>query len=345
MNTRAALALLVAATIVVGCTDARHDGASSASSGSSSAATWRLATVLPFEAGRFEAAARRDDIVVGDETGWVELDDGWMPIDSSDGSPHYGLAATRNVLVAWAEGGRIQTSSIGLAWTDAVAGPDEANIAAIVPLGDRLVMLGEGVRQRIGAWASSDGMLWSPLGDAPLGMVAGTEIPGRGLVGVGWAGTEAAAWITADGEQWRPFPPSHGDGGSAMTGVAEGGGTVVAVGESNGATVAWRSDDLETWTASAISATSDINIRTIGHVNGLFVIAGQRSRKPTLWLSEDGRTWSATLLPMPPATSGEAVVIREIGDRVVVFGYVTQDMGNGGSWPVAHLVWTLEPPD
>jgi hypothetical protein len=66
---------------------------------------------------------------------------------------------------------------------------------------------------------------------------------------------------------------------------------------------------------------------------------------PTLWLSADGRSWSATPLPVPPATSGSAIVIRETGGRVVVFGYVMQDMGNGGDWPVAHLVWTLEPPN
>ena len=306
--------------------------------------TWRLATILPFDARRFEAAARTDGVVVGDETAWVELDDGWMPIDSSDGTPHYGLIASHNGLVAWAEDGRVQTSSIGLAWTDAEVGPGEASVAAIVPLGDGLVMLGAGVRQRIGAWTSSDGRVWSPLADAPLGMVAGTEVPGTGLVGVGWSATDVAAWATADGTHWRAFPPPHAEGGGEMAGVTQGAGRVVAVGSIGGTAVTWSGDDLETWTASTLSAVNDVSIRTIGHVNGMFVIAGQQDDLPTLWLSADGRTWSAAPLPVPPATSGSAVVIRETGGRVVVFGYVMQDMGNGGDWPVAHLVWTLEPP-
>lgn len=342
MNTRVALALLVAMAVAVGDCEARYEAASAAWS---AAASWRPAVVLPFEAGRFEAAARADGVVVGDETAWVELEDGWMPIDTSDGSPHYGMVVVRNGLLAWAEGGRVQTSGIGLAWTDVVAGPGEANVAAIVPLGDHLVMLGEGVRQRIGAWTSRDGTAWSPLEDAPLGMAAGTEVPGGGLVGVGWSGPDAAAWTTTDGTRWRAFPPSPDSGTGAMIGVTAVAGTVVAIGDSGGTTVAWRSDDLNTWTVAPISAANDVSVRTIGHVNGLFVIAGQRNRKPTLWLSADGRTWSATALPVPPSTDGSAVVIREMGDRVVVFGYVMQDMGNGGDWPVAHLVWALEPPD
>lgn len=342
MNTRVVLLLLLAAAFAVGGCDAARDSASPASP---AAATWRLATILPFEAGRFEEAARRDGVVVGYETAWVELEDGWMPIDSSDGSPHYGLIAARNGLVAWAEGGRVQTSDIGLAWTDAVVGPGEANIAGIVPVGDRLIMLGEGIGRRIGAWSSTDGTAWSPLEGAPLGMVAGTELSGGGLVGVGWSATDAAAWVTAEGAEWRAFPPPVVDGGSAMDGVTEAAGTVVAIGYSGGTAVAWRSDDLETWTASPLSAANDVSIRTIGHVNGLFVIAGQQDRTPTLWTSRDGRAWSATPLPVPPATSGEALVFREVDDRVVVFGWEKEDMGNGGDWPVAHLVWTLEPPN
>ncbi|MEW6226284.1 MAG: hypothetical protein AB1627_16810 [Chloroflexota bacterium] len=340
MNTRVALVLLAAAVAVGGC-DARHETAAPASP---AAVTWRLATILRFDARRFEAAARTEGVVVGDETAWVELEDGWMPIDSSDGSPHDGLVAARNGLVAWAAGGSVQTSSTGLSWTDAEVGPGEANVAAIVPLGDGLVMLGAGVRQRIGAWTSSDGTAWSPLPDAPLGMVAGTEVPGTGLVSVGWSATDAAAWVTADGTQWRAFPPPHAEGGSAMAGVTQGAGSVVVVGSIGGTAVTWRSDDLDTWTASALSAVNDLSIRTIGHVNGRFVIAGQQNDLPTVWLSADGRTWSATPLPVPPDTSGSAVVIREIDGRVVVFGYMTQDMGNGGDWPVAHLVWTLEQP-
>jgi hypothetical protein len=341
MNARAALVLLLAAAVAVGGCDARRETAAPASP---AVVTWRLATILPFDARRFEAAARTHGVVVGDETAWVELDDGWMPIDSSDGSPHYGLIAARNGLVAWGEGGSVQTSGIGLSWTDAAIGPGEANVAAIVPLGDGLVMLGEGVRERVGAWTSSDGTVWSPLADAPLRLVAGTEVPGTGLVGVGRAGTDAAAWVTPDGTQWRAFPPAHDANGSAMAGVSEGAGTIVAVGDIAGTPVAWRSDDLETWTASAISAANDVSIRTIGHVDGMFAVAGQQNRMPTLWLSADGRSWSATPLPVPPATSGSAIVIRETGGRVVVFGYVMQDMGNGGDWPVAHLVWILEQP-
>ncbi len=86
-----------------------------------------------------------------------------------------------------------------------------------------------------------------------------------------------------------------------------------------------------------------MSIRTIAQLHGMFVIAGQRNQVPTLWRSPDGRSWAATPLPMPPATDGTAVVMRDVGDRMVVFGYAMEDAGNGGSWPVAHLVWTLAP--
>jgi hypothetical protein len=129
-----------------------------------------------------------------------------------------------------------------------------------------------------------------------------------------------------------------------MTGVAAASGTAVAIGNSGETAVAWRSEDLGSWTSSAIPASDDMSIRTVGHAHGMFAIAGQRNHQPTLWQSQDGRLWSATVLPMAPATNGVAAVIREIGARIVVFGYVMQDAGNGGDWPVAHLVWTLEPP-
>jgi hypothetical protein len=150
MVTRHALALVVAAAAIAAC-----DGSGAvAAPAPTGVATWRPQAILPFDAPRFDAAARAGGVVVGDETEWVELPDGWMPVDASDASPHYGLVAAPGGLVAWQAGGH----------------------------------------------------------------------------------------------------------------------------------------------------------------------------------------------PMAPATNGVAAVIREIGARIVVFGYVMQDAGNGGDWPVAHLVWTLEPP-
>jgi hypothetical protein len=341
MNPRVArVPLVLLLAVAVGGCEARPEATPPATA---AALTWRSAINLPFDAGQFEAAARGGGVVAGDATAWVELGDGWMPIDASDGSPHDGLVGARNGLVAWAEGGRVQTSIAGLSWTDAVVGPGEANVAAIVPLGDNLVMLGEGVGRRIGAWTSSDGTAWSPLADAPLGMAAGTEVPGPGLVAVGRTGTDAAAWLTADGARWRAIPPVRDADGSAMAAVTQGAGSVVAVGTIGEIVVTWRSDDLETWSASVLTAENDVSIRRIGYVRGMFVIAGQLNDKPTLWQSTDGRAWLASQLPIPAATSGTAVVIREVGDRVLVFGYEMEDMGNGGAWPVAHLVWILAP--
>ena len=131
-----------------------------------------------------------------------------MPVDTSEGSPHYGLAAAPTGLVAWAEGGNLQTSDLGLDWLDVDAGPDDANVAAIVPVGDRLVMLGDAVRDRVGAWSSHDGTAWSPLEHAPpLGMAAGTEVGGGGIVAVGRRDQPCRLVHRTDGNGWRAIPP------------------------------------------------------------------------------------------------------------------------------------------
>ena len=73
------------------------------------------------------------------------------------------------------------------------------------------------------------------------------------------------------------------------------------------------------------------------------MIAGRRGARPSIWLSADGRGWTAVDLPLAEGIEGEAAVARDVGGgRRVVFGDTSQDAGNGGSFRVADLVWTLD---
>ena len=88
--------------------------------------------------------------------------------------------------------------------------------------------------------------------------------------------------------------------------------------------------------AGRIPSTNDMSICTIAHAPRMFLIAGQRNQVADALAVARRGTWTPTPLPVPPGTEGMAVVIREAGGQVVVFGYVMEDAGNGGSWPVAH---------
>jgi hypothetical protein len=48
-------------------------------------------------------------------------------------------------------------------------------------------------------------------------------------------------------------------------------------------------------------------------------------------------------LPSADALPDEATIARVVGDRVIVFGYVTRDEENGGSSRVGYRVWALDP--
>ena len=65
-----------------------------------------------------------------------------------------------------------------------------------------------------------------------------------------------------------------------------------------------------------------------------------RSRDTGAVSAVSGPMRTRVVLPLLVVASAAAVV-RDLGGRTVVVGYAMEDAGNGGSWPVAHLVWTL----
>jgi hypothetical protein len=116
---------------------------------------------------------------------------------------------------------------------------------------------------------------------------------------------------------------------------------VVAIGDAEGRAAAWSSNDLATWTESP-SFGEDVFLGAISNVRGTFVIAGRRRDRPVVWSSPDGRSWASTDLPTSGSGAAEAAVVRLLDERLVAFGYTTEDAGNGGSSRTGYLIWTLD---
>ncbi len=305
---------------------------------------WQSAVVLAPDRAAFARAAASGRPHVGAHTAWVEDELGrWIPAEGVDDANRLGIIEWHDHLISWADGAVIQISDDGQSWSDATTQPDEGNPSALVPVADQLVLLGAGTQRRIGAWRSSDASTWTGIDGSPLGMRAAAVIPGRGVVAVGQTGPEAAAWITSDTLTWTPLPfPRQADAGtSALSGVAASETGVVAIGDVDGVPAVWSSEDLTAWTRSAAFAGNDTFLASVTHRDGLFVIAGRRDNRPALWASADGRVWSPVALPVAAGVTGDASDAMIEDGRVVVFGWTTQDAGNGGSFRTGYLVWVL----
>jgi hypothetical protein len=231
-------------------------------------------------------------------------------------------------------------------WTDAIKSPEQSNLETSVSFGDRLILLGDGVETRTGAWSSRDGSTWTPIKTAPLGMKVATRLPRGGLVAVGAAGP-SVTWTTSDAITWKQagdLQPA-GEPTSTLYGVAASAARVVAIGVAADESVAaWSSDDFRTWARSPNRWGNDSYLSSVAFVDGLFVIAGRRGTQPVVWLSADGRVWSSSDLPIGAGAQAEAAETIARDGRLVVFGYSTQDAGNGGSVRTGRLVWTVVPP-
>jgi len=308
---------------------------------------WRTATVLLADRKAFHAARGVNGLVVADMTAWVETDgDRWMPAEAKAPPERVGIAVWQGRLVAWADGGGVQTSEDGSTWAEATKGPGQSNLETSVSFGDRLVLLGDGIETRTGAWSSPDGSTWTPIKTAPLEMKAATSLPRGGLVAVGAAGP-SVTWTTSDTITWKQAGDLQPAGVTTSTlyGVAASAARVVAIGvAADAAVAAWSSDDLRIWARSPNRWGNDSYLSSVAFVHGLFVIAGRRGTLPVVWLSADGRVWSSSDLPIAAGVQAEAVETIARDGKLVVFGYSTQDAGNGGSISTGYLVWTLVVP-
>jgi hypothetical protein len=274
----------------------------------------------------------------------IGQDDSWIPAQPFDDTSHWGIADWHGRFVDWGEIAAVRTSLDGVVWDKAAQGPAEANLSMIVPVGDRLLLVGEAVRSSAGAWFSTDGSTWTEAREAPRELWAAAFWRGHGIVASGGSGPGASVWASPDGSSWvtvgKPRPPV---GNVFVAGIAASPGGVVAIGDNDGRPAAWHTADLQTWTESPTAWGRDVYLASVADVDGTLVIAGRRSARPTLWLSRDGLTWSSVDLPLADGVDGDAAKVVAVGGRIVAFGYVTQDEGNGGSSRIADLIWVLTP--
>jgi hypothetical protein len=308
---------------------------------------WRIATILPPDDASFRVASQASGLIVGDQTMWTTTDGvAWRPAEPIETVNRYGIVPWSGRLVSWAEGGLIQTSPDGLAWTDATVQPDESNPTAILAMPNALLLFGEATRTDASGWRSVDGSTWMSVAGLPKEVRAvATRVQG-GTIAVGNIRANAAAWMSSDGASWTPVAAPSVDGGYIdWTGMASGPAGVVATGGFEGQpAAAWSTQGGEAWAAAANAFGPDPFLQGVTAVGGAFVIAGRRNSHPTVWTSPDGRSWSGLDLPIPESSEGEATVVRQTPTGPAVFGYTTEDAGNGGRSRTGYLVWTLPPP-
>ena len=307
---------------------------------------WLVATVAAPDLAAFKRAAASGGLIVGDRTVWaIKADGTWIPADAIDRNSRWGLVGWRDGFVDWGQEGATRTSADGLGWQGARSGPIEANLSTMVPFGDRLLLVGEAVRTRVGAWLSTDGSTWTDAGNAPVELWAAANWPAHGIVAAGGSGPSSTMWSSADGATWlAATEPTAIAGNPTVAGLAANRAEIVAIGNVDGRAAVWRSADLLTWSEVGVDWGRDATLQSLVDLNGILVIAGKRLARPTVWVSSDGLTWSAFDLPMADRIDGEATKAALLNGGLVVFGYATTDGGNGGAARVADLVWTLTRP-
>jgi hypothetical protein len=211
-----------------------------------------------------------------------------------------GVTAAGNDLVAW-----------GIASVPLADNPDEH---LVVPL----------------LWASHDGRTWASVADPEMESVTAVTSGPHGFVATGQAGSEAAVWLSSDGEAWER--------------VAEGGFTSTVRLELNAAAatsagyvvvgtdgqcvwypcsaqeiVIWTSADGRSW--SRVPSADRFNVAQAYSAvafGSSFLIGGMADGKPAIWISgseQSGGGANATSAPakaIPTPTPGEPVSLARI---------------------------------
>lgn len=234
---------------------------------------------------------------------------------------------------------------------EALGGPGEQRLDAVVATADVLVAVGSSVRpgeptaDLDGAvWRSSDGISWERVPDdgAALGgpgdqeMLGIVEDPGSGgaLVAVGRDGTSAAVWVRFPGDAgWGRVPADEGTFGGAGEQVARSvaagpDGSLVAVGVDRGSgdAAVWRSTQGRDWErvlpGDDLGGDGVQEMTAVTTVGPVLVAVGTSGGEAVAWTSLDGLGWARTELG-----PGRADGVAPVEGGVVAVGSVA---GAGG---------------
>lgn len=239
------------------------------------------------------------------------------------------LGTVRDGFLLFGDDGHIRTSPDGRRWTDRLpargvfAGARVNDVRAT-----HLGVLAVGSRGGVGVvFRSPDGIVWAASGSVLPGLFPGPAVAGKtsleavtdaadGVVAIGRAGTNAAAWHSVDGRDWQPLdPPPIGNVLAVCAGPA---GTLV-VGRGPSGPVASVLDAQRTWSAPVrLGASHDVpRSCTVGP--GGYVVAGEMTAAAKVWTSADGVQWGAGQV----VARGGAVAVRITRGpgRLVVTGY------------------------
>jgi hypothetical protein len=166
------------------------------------------------------------------------------------------------------------------------------------------------------AWWSSGLTGWQRATDGTAGSLDGAgdrqmlavTATSAGFTAVGLYGPNPAAWISADGKQWRGVTLSMPPGATraVLLHVASAGRTVVAAGmaqTSSGGLVpfaARSTDNGATWTEVQLPVPSGTaQVTALAAAGGTFTATGSFGTSPghqdvVVWTSADGMTWKAS---------------------------------------------------
>jgi hypothetical protein len=306
------------------------------------ATEWHAVVVGPSGADAFQRDPN-GGLVAGGRTVWrVSADGSLNPADPIEPSRRFGVIGGAHGFVDWDTPGIVRWSPDALTWFDDPSGPIAANLSTIVPVDDRLLLVGQAVQSRVGAWWSDDGRSWSEAIGAPMDLWAAAEWPGHGIVAAGGSGPQTTIWSSPDLSSWSAVGTPRPTVGNATVGaLAASPGRVVAIGDVDGRSVAWWTTDLQVWTEAPPLWGPDALLESVTRIGETFFIAGRRSARPALWVSETGMTWSAVDLPLEAGQEGEVGLVAEVHRQPLAFGFRTHDEGNGGWSRTADLVWVL----
>jgi len=231
--------------------------------------------------------------------------------------------------------------------------------AHVVPLGNRLLAVGEAVMESPGelpdvptpAWVSDDGTNWTPVHSSSWDAAFSSRWPARliaapgGVVALG-IGTDPNVAFSTDGINWTGATLPVAEHAIVEDAVGSGLGFVIVGRDGQpdkfsdaientppppgvGRPAAWISSDGLTWTEATVEgdrvAGAQLS-RVVAVRSGLIAVgiestADEGAQTLTSWFSSDGATWSIAPGLELPVGAGFYPLVAGDGDQGVVFGH------------------------